>query len=98
MPAKCLCVLIRVWVEGGVGIVGPVWAPQWNIFTDPLGAVFFFFIICGFFFVLSLLCICACLFICALPSPAGVASWLSFVVSGCRFIAFPLISWVRCGT
>ena len=33
--------------------------------------------------VLCLLCLCACLFICALWSPAGkgLASWLSFVVS-----------------
>ena len=33
--------------------------------------------------VLCLLCLCACLFICALWSPAGIGltSWLSFVVS-----------------
>ena len=33
--------------------------------------------------VLCLLCLCACLFICALWSPAGkgLSSWLSFVVS-----------------
>ena len=32
---------------------------------------------------LCLLCLCACLFICALLSPAGkgLTSWLSFVVS-----------------
>ena len=35
------------------------------------------------FSVLCLLCLCACLFICALWSPAGkgLTSWLSFVVS-----------------
>ena len=40
------------------------------------------------------------LFICALWSPAGkgLTSWLSFVVSGCEFVTFPLVSWVRCGT
>ena len=33
--------------------------------------------------VLCLLCLCACLFICSLWSPAGkgLTSWLSFVVS-----------------
>ena len=38
-----------------------------------------------FFSVLCLLCLCACLFICALWSPAGkgLPSWLSFVVSDC---------------
>ena len=24
--------------------------------------------------------------------------WLSFVVSNCEFVIFPLVSWVRCGT
>ena len=40
------------------------------------------------------------LFICALWSPAGkgLTSWLSFVVSNCEFVTFPLVSWLRCGT
>ena len=43
-----------------------------------------------FFSVLCLLCLCACLFICALWSPAGkgLTSWLSFVVSNCEFVTF----------
>ena len=50
--------------------------------------------------VLCLLCLCARLFIYALWSPAGkgLTSWLSFVVSNCEFVTFPLVSWVRCGT
>ena len=53
-----------------------------------------------FFSVLCLLCLCARLFICALWSPSGkgLTSWLSFVVSNCEFVTFPLVSWVRCGT
>ena len=49
-----------------------------------------------FFSVLCLLCLCACLFICALWSPAGkgMTSWLSFVASDCEFVTFPLVSWV----
>ena len=41
--------------------------------------------------------ISARLFICALWSPAGkgLTSWLSFVVSNCEFVTFPLVSWVR---
>ena len=37
---------------------------------------------------------------CALLSPAGkgLTSWLSFVMSNCEFVTFPLVSWVRCGT
>ena len=40
------------------------------------------------------------LFICALWSPAGkgLTSWLSFVVSNCEFITFPLVYWARSGT
>ena len=50
--------------------------------------------------VLCLLCLCARLFICALWTPAGkgLTSWLSFVVSNCEFVTFPLVSWVGCGT
>ena len=28
----------------------------------------------------------------------GLASWLSFVVTDCEFVTFPLVSWVVCGT
>ena len=28
----------------------------------------------------------------------GLTSWLSFVVSNCEFVTFPLVSRVRCGT
>ena len=50
--------------------------------------------------VLCLLCLCARLFICALWSPAGkgLTSWLSFVVSNCEFVTFPMVTWVRYGT
>ena len=43
---------------------------------------------------------CARLFIDALWSSArkGLASWLSFVMSNCEFVTFPLVSWVRRGT
>ena len=46
-----------------------------------------------FFSVLCLLCLCARLFICALWSPAGkgLTSWLSFVVSNCELVFFPLV-------
>ena len=44
------------------------------------------------FFCLGLLCLCARLLIDALWSPAGIGltSWLSFVVSNCEFIHFPI--------
>ena len=54
----------------------------------------------GFFSVLCLLCFCRHQSICAVWSPAGkeLTSWLSFLVSNCEFVTFPLVSWVRCGT
>ena len=63
------------------------------------GGISFVDLLC-FCSVLCLLCLCARLFICALWSPAGKerTSWLSFVVSNCEFVTFPLVSWVRCGT
>ena len=53
-----------------------------------------------FFSVVCLLCLFARLFICPLWSPAGkgLTSWLSFMVSNCEFVTFPLVSWVRCGS
>ena len=80
--AKYLCVLIRVWVGGGVGAVGPVWALQWGVLLTVPGRYFF----CGsfmFLFCLVFVMFCARLFICASWSPAGkgLTSWLSFVVS-----------------
>ena len=50
--------------------------------------------------VVYLLCLCARLCIIALWSPAGkgLTSWLSFVMSDCGFVTFPMVSWVRCGT
>ena len=51
------------------------------------------------YFCLVLLCFRARLFIGAMRSPAGkgLTSWLSFVMSNCEVVAFPLVSWVRCG-
>ena len=27
----------------------------------------------------------------------GLTSWLSFVMSNCEVVTFPLVSWVKCG-
>ena len=82
MQTKYLCVLVRVWVEGEVGAVEPVWALRWGVLLAVPGRCFF----CGsfmFLFCLLFAMFCARLFICALWSPAGkgLTSWLSFVVS-----------------
>ena len=40
-----------------------------------------------------------CLFVpCGRLLGKGLISRLSFVVSNCEFVTFPLVSWVRCGT
>ena len=52
--------------------------------------------LCYFCFIL--LCFHVSLFVNALRSPAGkgLASWLSFVMSNCDVVAFPLVSLVGC--
>ena len=51
------------------------------------------------YFHLVLLCFHARLFVGALWSLAGkgLTSWLSFVMSYCDVVTFPMLSWVRCG-
>ena len=51
------------------------------------------------YFCLVLLCFYERLFVNALWSPAGkgLTSWLSFVMSNCDVVTFPLVSWFRCG-
>ena len=46
-----------------------------------------------------LLCFPVRLFIDALRSPAGkgLTFGLSFVMSGCEVVSFPLVFWVKCG-
>ena len=53
--------------------------------------------LCYFYF--ALLYLHARLFVDALWSPVGkgLTSWLSFVMSKCDVVTFPLVSWVRCG-
>ena len=99
MQTRYLCVLIHMWIKGEVGTPLNRFKHSSNIFYWPFQGEKFF---CGsfMFFLLRLLCLCACLFICALWSPAGkgLTAWLSFEVSYCEFVTFPLISWVKCGT
>ena len=76
-----------------------MWALQWGDFADCSWAVLLLCVIC----VVSFLCLLffrVRLFVSALWSPAGrgLASWLSFVVSGCEWVPFPLMSLVRCVT
>ena len=56
-------------------------------------------LLCFFCLVFAML-LCAFVCVCALWSPAGkgMTSWLSFVVSSCEFVTFPLVFWVRCGS
>ena len=100
MQTKYLCVLIHIWIKDEVGAPLNRFKPSSKIFYWPFqGSASFVDLLC-FCSVLCLQCLCARLFICALWSPAGkgLTSWLSFVVSNCECITFPLVSWVGCGT
>ena len=52
-----------------------------------------------FFCLVFAMFLCASVY-CPFWSAAGkgLTSWISFVVSNCEFVTFPLVSWVRCGT
>ena len=72
-------------------------SPPVKYFTDRSKEVLPLLIIC--FISVLFLCFCARLFIDGLWSLAGkgLTFWLSFVMSNCEVITFPLVSWVRCG-
>ena len=88
MQTKYLCVLINVRLGLCISLSPPV-----KYLTDHSKGVLLLWIF-YFFTGLCLLCLCACLFICALRSPAGKGptAWLSFVVFNCEFVTFPLVS------
>ena len=87
------CVLVHIRIKGRGWRLETSLSPPVKYFTDRSKAVLLLWIFCVFS-VLCLLCLCACLFICALWSPAGkgLTSWPSFVVSNCEFVTFPLVS------
>ena len=49
--------------------------------------------------LLFLSCFCYASVSVCLLMPCGhlLASWLSFVMSNCEVVTFPLVNWVRCG-
>ena len=68
-------------------------------FTDRSKAVLLLWIF--YVFVPSCVCyvfLCVCLYVLCGHLLGGLTSWLSFVVSNCEFVTFPLVSWVRFGT
>ena len=73
-------------------------SPPVKYLTDRSKAVLLYWII-YVISVLFLLCSHARLFIDALWSHAGkgLTSWLSFVMSNCKVVTFPLVSWVMRG-
>ena len=97
MQTKHLCVLIHIRNKGEVGAPFHRFKPSSIFFTDRSKAVLLLWII----YVISVLFCYALarLFVNALWSPAGkgLTSWLSFVMSNCDVVTFPLVSWVRCG-
>ena len=98
MQTKHLCVLIHIWTKGEVGAPLNRFKPSSKIFYWPFqGNASFVDHLC--YFCLVLLWFHARLFVDALWSPAGkgLISWLSFVMSNCDVVTFPLVSWVRCG-
>ena len=87
---------------GGVGAIGPVWALQWNILlTVPGRRLFcgsFMFLFCLVFAVSLCVSVCVCFVVACWGGVGGGAGLLALVCGVCcEFVAFPLVSWVRCG-
>ena len=52
-----------------------------------------------FFCLVFAMSLCASVYMCFWsPAGKGLTSCLSFVVSNCEFVTFPLVSWVIYGT
>ena len=98
MQTKHLCVLIYIWTKGEVGAPLNLFKPSSEIFYWPLqGGTSFVDPLC-FFYIVFAMSLCASVYMGFETDGKGLASWLSFVVSNCEFVTFPLVSWVRCGT
>ena len=100
MQTNHLSVLIHIWTKGEVGTPSNRFKHSSKIFLLTVPRRYFF---CGsfiFFCFVFAMHLYARLFICALLSPAAkeLTSWISFVVSYCELVTFPLVSLVRCGT
>ena len=99
MQSKHLIGLLHIWTKGQVGVPWNRFKPSSEIFfTDSSKVVLLLWII-YVISVLFLLFLCEHLSIDALWSPAGkgLSSWLSFAMSHCEVVTFPLVSWVSCG-
>ena len=95
MQTKHLCVLINIWTKGEVGA-------SINRLKSSNKIDFLTLLLSWIIFVISdfvLFCFRSLLFIGAFWSPArkGLTSCLSFVMSNCEIVTFPLVSSVRCG-
>ena len=52
-----------------------------------------------FFCLVFAMPLCVSVYMCFVVSTGkGLTSWLSFVVSDCEIVTFPLVFWARCGT
>ena len=67
--------------------------PPVKYFTDRSKAVLLLWIL----YVIYVLFCYAFMHVCLSLAVKGLTSWLSFVMSNCDAVSFPLVTWVRCG-
>ena len=72
-------------------------SPPVKYFTDRSKVLLLLWIAYVFFCLVFAMSLYASVYMC-LEAGKGLTSRLSFVVSYCEFVTFPLVSWVRCGT
>ena len=92
---KHLCVLIHIWTKGEVGAGLNRFKPSSKIFLLAVPRRCFF---CGSLMLfLSCFVMLSCTSVCWCPAGKGLTYWLSFMMSNCDVVTFPLAFWVRCG-
>ena len=95
MQTNYLFVLIHFWIKSEVGAVYR-FQPSSKIFYWPFqSSTSFVDILCFFLYCVFYAFVRVCLYV---PCGHLLPSWLSFVVSYCEFVNFPLVSWVSRGT
>ena len=74
--------------------------PSSKIFYWPFqGGTSFVDLFWFFFYLVFAMPLCSSVYMCLMVTCwKRLNSLLSFVVSNCEFVTFPLVSWVRCGT
>ena len=96
LQTKYICIMIHIRTKAEVGAPWNWFKPSSKIFLLAVRRRCFFCVS----FVLFLFCLAfvrICLLMACGHLLKGLTSCISFILSNCEVVTFPLVSWVRCG-